>query len=72
MGEALVCRAPFPLEAEALSAVNDGWMDDLFNSIAVISGRLEVDNDRLCAMEPRLRLRRFRLERESNSGPVDQ
>ena len=49
-----------------------GWMDDLrfyvlFNSISVISGRWEVDNERLCGKELRLRLRRFRLERESNS-----
>ena len=39
----------------------------LFNSISVISGRCEVDNERLCAMELRLRLRRFRFERGSNS-----
>ena len=55
----------------------NGWMDDLrfyvlFNSISVISGRWADDNERLCAMEPRLRLRRFRLERGSNSGPLDQ
>ena len=47
-------------------------MDDLcfyvlFNSVSVISGRWAVDNERLCAMELRLRLRRYRLERESNS-----
>ena len=53
------------------------WMDDLrfyvlFDSISVISGRWADDNERLCAMEPRLRLRRFRLERVSNSGPLDQ
>ena len=39
----------------------------LFNSVLVISGRKEVDNKRLCAMELRLRLRRFHLERGSNS-----
>ena len=55
----------------------NGWMDDLrfyvlFNSISVISGRWADDNERLCAMEPRLRLRRFCLERGSNSGPLDQ
>ena len=48
-------------------------MDDLrlyilFNSISVISGQWEIDNERLCAMEPRLRLRRFRPERGSNSA----
>ena len=36
--------------------LKDGWMDDLlfyvlFNSVSVISGRWEVDNERLCAME---------------------
>ena len=48
-----------------------GWMDDAmlrpFNSISVISGRWEVDNERLCAIELRLRLRRYRLELGSNS-----
>ena len=39
----------------------------LFNSIPVTSGRWEVDTERLCAMELRLRLRRLRLERGSNS-----
>ena len=39
----------------------------LFNGVSVISGRWEVDNERLCAMELRLRLRRFGLERGSNS-----
>ena len=39
-------------------------MDDfrfniLFNSISVISGRWLGDSERLCAMEPRLRLERF-------------
>ena len=52
-------------------------MDDLrfcvlFNSISVILGRREVDNESLFAMEPRLRLRIFCLEQGSNSGPLDQ
>ena len=59
---------------------NDGWMDVdftsfLFNSISVISGRCVDDNERLCAMELRLRLRRFRLDfldRGSTPGPRDQ
>ena len=51
-------------------------MDDLrfyvlFNGVSVISGQWEVDNERLCAMELRLRLSRFRLERGSNSGIED-
>ena len=50
----------------------DGWIDHmqfyvLLNSVSVISGRWKVDNERLCAMELCLRLRRFRLERGSNS-----
>ena len=45
----------------------DGWMDDLrfyvlFNSISVISRRCWDDNERLCAMEIRLRMKRFHLE----------
>ena len=45
----------------------EGWMADLrfyvlFNSISVISGRRLDDNERLCAMELHLRLRRFYLE----------
>ena len=42
------------------------------NSISVISGRWVDANERLCAMKPRLRLRRFRLEQGPNSGPLDQ
>ena len=39
-------------------------MDDLrfyvlFNSVSVISGQWKVDNERLCAMELHLWLRRF-------------
>ena len=48
------------------------WMDDLqiyvlFNSTSVISGQWEVDNERLCAMELHLRLRRFQLKWALNS-----
>ena len=56
----------------------DGWWTDdlrfyvLFNSISVISWRWEVDNERLCAMETYLRLRRFCLKQGSTSGPLDQ
>ena len=56
----------------------DIWMDDdlrfyiLFNSISVISGRRAYDNERLCVMEPPLRLRRFPLELGSNPGPLNQ
>ena len=44
----------------------DGWMDGwttrcyaLFKSISVISGRRVCNNERLLAVEPRLRLKRF-------------
>ena len=45
----------------------DGWINDLrfyvlFNSISVISGRCLDYTERLCAVELRLRLRRFHLE----------
>ena len=44
--------------------MRDEWMDDmrfyvLFNSVSVISGRCMDDNERLCAMILRLRLRRY-------------
>ena len=47
--------------------MRDEWMDDLrlyvlFNSVSVISGRCRDDNEMLCAMELRLRLRRYHLE----------
>ena len=50
----------------------DGWMDDLRfyvlgNSILVISGQREDDNESLRAW-----LRRFCLERGTNSGLLDQ
>ena len=55
----------------------DGWMNDsliyiLFNSISVKSGQWVDDNEMLCAMEPRLQLRRFPFEWGSNPGPLDQ
>ena len=57
--------------------MKNGWMNDLrfnilFNSNSVISEQWADDNERLCAMEPHLRLRRFRLERGSNLRPLDQ
>ena len=46
----------------------DGWMDDLrfyvlFNSILVIPEGRAGDNERLCAVDYRLGLRRLRFER---------
>ena len=41
-------------------------------SCSVISGRWEVDNERVCAIEHRLGLRRFCLEQGSNSRPLNQ
>ena len=54
-----------------------GWMDDLrfyvfFNIFSVISGLWPDDDERLCAMKPRLHLRKFGFERGSNSVPQDQ
>ena len=49
----------------------NGWVNYLrfyflFNSIPVISGWWVDDNERLCEMEPRLWMRRFRFEQGSN------
>ena len=43
----------------------------LFNSISVKSGRWEGDNERLCVMEPCLRLERFPPRAGLESGPLD-
>ena len=48
--------------------MNDLRLYVLFNSISVISVQWADDNERLCEMEPRLRLRRFRLEGEGGGG----
>ena len=37
---------------------------DLFNNISVMSGQWVGDNERLCAMQPRLRLERSPLQAE--------
>ena len=65
---------PQQIQYSEMDGWMDGWMDDLrfFNSVSVISGRWADDNERLCAMEPRSRLTRFRLEVGSNAGPLDQ
>ena len=44
----------------------------LLNNISVISGRWANDNERLYAMETRLRLGRYRPERGSNPGLLKQ
>ena len=54
----------------------DGWMEELrfyvfFNSISVISGRWADGNEKLCAVEARLGLRRILLERGTNLGSPD-
>ena len=58
--------SPFLPFKFVLDEIWEGWMDGLllyvfFNSLSVISGRWADDNERLFAMEPRLRRRRFRL-----------
>ena len=55
----------------------DGWMDPLrfcvlFNSISVISGRCSDDNERLCAMEPRLRFEKISPRTGILPGPLHQ
>ena len=43
----------------------DGWTTcdfTSFSTVFVISGRWMDDNERLCAMEPRLRLKRYPLQ----------
>ena len=53
-------------------------MDDLLailrpsNSISVISGQWLGDNERLCSIEPRLRLERFPSQAGLEPGPLDQ
>ena len=52
-------------------------MDDLrfyiiFNSISVILGQWEDENERMCGMESSLQFRRCGLKRGSNSGLLDQ
>ena len=52
----------------------DEWMDDLLFCVLFQSyqddGRMK--NERLCAMELCVQLRRFRLEQGSNPGQLDQ
>ena len=72
----IVCSAMGGRGAGGGGGLNDGYMTcdftSLFNRISVISGRWTAGKERLCAMELRLRLRRFRLERNSNPGSLDQ
>ena len=42
------------------------------NNISVISGSWAEDNERVCAMEPYLQLRRFPLEQGMIPGLLDQ
>ena len=69
--------AIWPKVTASLLIMIDGSMDDLpfyflFNSISVISGQWADDDERLCAMEPHLGLRRFPLKRGLNPEPLDQ
>ena len=55
--------------------VSAGWMDAIlrpFQQYVSPDRQLADDNERLCAMEPCLWLRRFCLEQGSNPGPLDQ
>ena len=59
----LLCPLAWLYEKYTLAQITpdamDGWMTcdftSFFNSISVISGRCSDDNERLCAMEHRLR-----------------
>ena len=56
------CGSKVKNPGSALKIHRCGWMDYVrfyvfFNSILVTSGRWDVGNERLCAMELRLRLR---------------
>ena len=50
----------------------DGWMIGDFMSFSTVFHSYQGDNGGLCAMKPRLRLRRFRLKQGSNLGLLDQ
>ena len=54
----------------------DGWVDWDFTSFSTVfqsyQVRWEGDNERLCAMEPRLRLKRFPPPAGIGPGPLDQ
>ena len=55
----------------------EGWIDDmrsfvLLNSISVISGQWEVDNERLCAMKLRLLVEKISPRARIELGPLDQ
>ena len=54
------------------SAGMDGWIICYFTSFSTAFQSHQDDEMLLCAMEPRLRLRRFRFEPGSNSRPLDQ
>ena len=63
----------FPSRVDPL--LIEGWMACDFTSfLSVFQSHQddERDNETLCAMQPRLQLRRFRLERDPNPGPLDQ
>ena len=50
----------------------DGWVTfDFTHFSKIFQSYQEINNKRLYAMEPRLQLRRFRLDGGSNSGPLD-
>ena len=66
----LVLMSYYISEANIIDLRNDGW-NVLFNNISVISGWRVGDNERLCAMESCLQLKRS-SPRRLNPGPLDQ
>ena len=61
-GEWISIILPIVLFFLLISGMDELRFYVLFNSISVISGQCSDDNERLCAMKLRLRLRRFHLE----------
>ena len=57
-------KNPHNVYSKMYDVRNDLRVYVLFNSISVVSGRCEGDKERLYAMEPRLWLRRIRLQLE--------
>ena len=65
-------RADDIKEWTGMNFASSARMDDFRFYVLFISGRWVDDNEWMCAMESHLRLRGFLLERDSNSGPLDQ
>ena len=72
MHESLWIISSYRLTNQMYKRIEDLQFYVLFSSISVTSGHWADDNERLCAMEPCLWLRRFWLECSSNSGQLNK